>query len=157
MNTSETLEQVKKWCLGIKTLDEAEAGIRRDGMLKQGLHTWSKRLGGLTIGLGVFCLLGAAGILLAPTLIAGGLYLATKGATYLLDRDIDNKVAAAHDLAAKEHEGTSAPAASKPQPKLGAKVTSTFTKAATTQPAANDTAKPASKASSLLKRFGLGG
>jgi hypothetical protein len=158
MKYSDTFDQVKKWCLGIKTLDEAEAGIRRDGLLKQGLHTWSKRLAAVSITLGVFCLLGAAGVLLLPTAIVAGAWGLTKLGSYLLDRDISNKLAAAHEMAAQETAPEQAPstASKHPQPQATAKAKGAFKVA--TQPPANDAAKaPAAKPASLLKRFGLGG
>lgn len=157
MGFSETFDQVKKWCLGVDTMEAAEQGIRRDGMIQKGLKTWSSRLGKTALALAGLVILFRSGFMLIPAAAVGVAYGAVKLASYLITRDIDNKLKAAHDMAAEE--AAAAPAAKpsrQPQPKATAKVTGTFNAKVSAEPA-NDAAPPAEKPKTgFLKRFGLG-
>ena len=158
MGFSETFDQVKKWCLGVDTMEAAEQGIRRDGMIQQGLTTWSKRLRNTSLALLGLVVLFRSGFLLIPAAAAGIAYGAVKLASYLVTRDINNKLKAAHEMAAEEAAAAPAPKPAKqPAPKATAKVTGSFNAKVTAAAPANDAAPPAEKPKTgFLKRFGIG-
>lgn len=160
MNFAEGFDQVKKWCLGVHTVGEAEEGIRRDTALQQGLKSWTKRLGKTALILAGLTIVTRAGFMLIPTAIAAGAYGAVRLASYLVDRDIRNKQVAEQQIAAEGAQNAPAPKpARQPSPKLTAKATGAFNTSVTAEPA-NDTAPasaPAVKPFAFLKRFGIGG
>jgi hypothetical protein len=154
MAFSDTFDQVKKWCLGVNSVDEAQQGIRRDVMLQQGLKTWSHRVGWCLGIAGGLCVLGAAGIFIVPTMVTAGLFGGIKLAQYLVKRDIEHKREAEEQIQAQEQlTQAAAKAARQPAPKLNAKAMGAFN-AKASEPA-NDTSL-ASSASRFLKRFKMG-
>ncbi len=157
MSFTETVDQVKKWCLGVNSRAEAEEGIRRDTALQEGLKTWSKRLGKLALVLLGVVVLFRSGPMLIPAAIAGAAYGAVKLASHLVDRDIKNKREAEQQMAADEQAPQAAPKPSRqPAPKAAAKATGAFN--ATASEPANDSApaQPVRATTAILKRFGFG-
>lgn len=158
MGFSETFDQVKKWCLGVDTLEAAEQGIRRDGMIQQSLKTWSKRLGKVALAMAGLTIVLRAGFMILPTVAAVGAYGLVKLASYLVTRDINNKLAAAHKMVEDENAEHPAPKPSvQPQPRPAAKAAGAFNAKVSAAAPANDAAPAAEKPKTgFLKRFGLG-
>ncbi|TAL33858.1 MAG: hypothetical protein EPN97_08860 [Alphaproteobacteria bacterium] len=158
MAFAEKFEMFKDWCLGTRSKEEAESGIKRDVNAREVLKLWSKRLGKATIVLGVLALLTHAGFMIAPAVVACVGYLGVKAAGYLVDRDMRAKREAAEEFVAAQNsvQQTSSPSR-QPGPKLTAKATGSFN-----ADAAKKTALPAANANvqkpsgGLLKRFGIG-
>ena len=157
MGFTETFDQVKKWCLGVDTIEAAEQGIRRDGMIQKGLATWASRLGKAALGLAALVVVFRSGFMIIPAVAVGAAYGAVKLASYLVTRDIDNKLKAAHEMAAEEAANVAPPKPSRqPAPKATAKVTGSFN--AKVAPAAANDETPAEQPAKagFLKRFGIG-
>ena len=151
-----TLEKIKDWCLGTRTLAEAADGIERGITAQSVLKVWSKRMGKATIGLGVLALLTHAGFMITPAVIAGACYVGIKIAQYAVNKSIEEKREAAEEFIAAGNSNQTGAPSKQPAPKPGAKVTGAFNADAVRQaapaPANTDTPKP----KGLLKRFGIG-
>ena len=159
MAFAENLDKFKQWCLGTRSIEEAESGIRRDATAQEMLKVWSKRLGKATIILGVLALLTHAGFMLVPPLVAGIGYLGVKAAGYFLDRDIRNKREAEERMKAESAVQQASAPSKQPAPKPSVKAAGSFNVVTGKKPVvmatpapANDTPKP----QGFLKRFGIG-